>query len=73
MGDEGGGGARHRREKQPQGEVRKGPFWQNLFCLELVKHNYKDVAGLQPLKLSKENDCWINRPQITSLWQTEGA
>lgn len=66
-------GRKRQKEKQPQGEVRKASFWGGLFCLELVKHNYKDVAGVLPLKFSKENDCWINRPQNATLWQTEGA
>lgn len=66
-------GRERQKEKQPQGEARKASFWGGLFCLELVKHNYKDVAGVLPLKFSKENDCWINRPQNTTLWQTEGA
>lgn len=68
-----GTGHKRQKEKQPWGEARKASFWGGLFCLELVKHNYKDVAGVLPLKFSKENDCWINRPQNATLWQTEGA
>lgn len=64
-----GTGCKRLKEKQPRWEVRKAPFWGGLFCLELVKHNYKDVAGVLPLKF----DCWINRPQNATLRQTKGA